>query len=374
MKIINQIVISLFLLFIGSISLFYILTDDRAFSESENRVLAQLPTFTWDKFISGNFTKEFETYLSDQFVHKDFWTGLKATTEKIALKKENNGIYFGKDGYLFERFTEPGKQFSSNINHLNLFAKNLQDVNMYVMIAPTSIEMYPEKLPKFAYSESQLSAITNIQEQLKASINWIDVYHPLSNSKHEPIYYQTDHHWTTHGAFIAYQAAANAMGFQPYTKDDFSIETVSTEFYGTYDAKANDFTTQPDEIELFQPKFEINYQVEFGDDTPPMDSLYARDFLQKRDQYALFLNGNHGKVIIRSSVNNGRKLLVIKDSYAHALIPFLANHFEEIHMIDLRYTHEKLDRYIEQEGIQDVLALYNIATFADDPNLIWLRQ
>lgn len=374
MKATNRILSCLFVLFIGGISLLYVFTEDRAFSETENRVLAQMPDFTWDKFIAGKFTKEFEAYLSDQFVKKDFWTGLKAATEKAALKKENNGVYFGKDGYLFERFPEPGKQLAANINHLNLFSDKLQGMNMYVMVAPTSIAMYPEKLPKYAYSADQLAAISAIKEQLNSSIHWIDVYNPLADFADKPIYYHTDHHWTTHGAFIAYEAAAKAMGIQPYAKEDFTIESVSKDFYGTYDAKANDFTIQPDSIELYQPNFDINYTVEFEDGTRALDGLYAWEFLEKRDQYAMFLNGNHGKAVIHSSVNNGRKLLVVKDSYAHALIPFLANHFEEIHMIDLRYTHEKLDVYMEQHDIEDVLVIYNIATFADDPNMIWLRQ
>ncbi|MBD7984152.1 hypothetical protein H9649_06135 [Sporosarcina sp. Sa2YVA2] len=374
MKVTNQILLSLFVLFIGGVSLTYVFTEDRAFSETENRVLAQMPTFTWDKFIAGKFTKEFETYLSDQFVKKDFWTGLKAVTEKVSLKKENNGIYFGKDGYLFERFPEPGKQFTANINHLNLFSDKLQGLNLYVMTAPTSIAMYPEKLPKYAYSADQLTALNTMKEQLNPSIHWIDIYKPLEDAKDEPLYYHTDHHWTTHGAFIAYEEAAKAMGLQAYTKEDFTIDQVSNKFYGTYDAKANDFTVTPDSIELYKPNFDIEYTVEFGDDTKNLDGLYAWEFLKKRDQYAMFLNGNHGKVVIHSTNKNGRKLLVVKDSYAHALIPFLANHFEEIHMIDLRYTHEKLDHYMEQQDIQDALVVYNISTFADDPNIIWLRQ
>lgn len=374
MKTTNRLLIIGFLLFIGSISLLHVTTEDRAFSASENRVLAQFPEFSWDKFLSGKFTKEFETYLSDQFVMKDFWTDLKAATEKVALKKENNGIYFGRGSFLFERFPEPGQQFNANIQHLNDFADKLQNTTVYAMVAPTSIAIYPNKLPKYAYTAHQLTAITAIRDQLDKSIHWIDVYQPLKEAKDQSIYYKTDHHWTTNGAFIAYQAAAQAMGIEPYTNDAFTIQTVSKDFFGTYDAKANDFTTKPDEIDVFLPKFDVTYSVEFGDDTPTMDSLYEWDSLNTRDQYALFLNGNHGKTIVHSSINNGRKLLVVKDSYAHALVPFLANHFEEIHLIDLRYTHEDLAGYMEQEGIQDVLVLYNIATFANDPNLIWLRQ
>lgn len=370
MKICNQILIGLFVVFIGSLSILHLFSEDRAFSESENRPLAQMPELTWKRLVSGNFTKDFETYLSDQFAKKELWTGIKASTEKALGKQENNGIYFGKNGYLFERFDKPGKQLSTNIGYINQFSAG----NKYVMIAPTSIGIYPEKLPKFAYTEAEKHWIDFVQQQLETSVNWIDVYHSLLESKEEPIYFKTDHHWTTHGAYIAYRNAASPLGFSAYGKDDYTVETVSKNFLGTYDAKANDFTVKADRIDMYKPKFDASHTVEFDDGTKTLSSLYAWDFLQKRDQYAFFLNGNHGKVVIRSSVKNGRKLLVVKDSYAHALVPFLANHFEEIHMIDLRYSREKLDSYMEKESIEDVLFIYNIATFAADPNLIWLNQ
>lgn len=374
MKIMNRILIGLFVLFIGVISVLHPLTKDIKFSESENRILAQMPELTWKRLVSGNFTKDFETYLSDQFFNKEFWTTTKAIADKTVGKKENNGIYFGKDGYLFERFKKPNRQITSNIDHVNSFSNKVGTVNKYLMIVPTSIEFYPEKLPRFAYSEGQRQWLDIIQQNLDSSISYIDVYDPLSDSKNEPIYFHTDHHWTTHGAYIAYQIAAESLGFQALKKSDFTVETVSNNFFGTYDAKANDFTVKPDQIDIFKPKFNSAYTVEFDDGTQSLSSLYAYDYLQQRDQYSFFLNGNHGKVVIHSNVKNGRKLMVIKDSYAHAMIPFLANHYEEIHMIDLRYSREKLDNYIEKEAIQDVLFLYNIATFSEDPNLIWLNQ
>lgn len=374
MKVMNRILIGLFAVFIGGISILHPLTKDVYFSESENRVLAQMPKFTWKQLASGNFTKEFESYVSDQFIKKGFWTGTKSVVEKAVGKRENNGVYFGKDGYLFERFEKPGEQLNSNVDYMNRFSGKIKGANTFLMLVPTSIEMYPEKLPRFAYTESEKYWMDVIQQLLNPSTTWLNAYNPLWEAKDEPIYFRTDHHWTTHGAFIAYQNAANAMGFQAFMKEDFTIETVSKNFFGTYDAKANDFTVKADKIEMYVPKFDVSYRVEFNDDTQVMDSLYAHDFLQKRDQYSFFLNGNHGKVVINSSVKNGRKLLVVKDSYAHALMPFLANHYEEIHMIDLRYYHEKLDSYIEKETISDVLFLYNIATFSEDPNLIWLNQ
>jgi len=108
--------------------------------------------------------------------------------------------------------------------------------------------------------------------------------------------------------------------------------------------------------------------------TDSSDSLYEYSYLNKKDKYSFFLNGNHSLVKIQTSVKNNRKLLVIKDSYAHAFIPFLVNHFEEIHMVDLRYYHDNVYTYIENYDLKEALFLYNVANFSTDKNMVWLHQ
>lgn len=374
MNIKNRIVIGIFLCFIGGIACLQLFLKDVHFSEAENRVLVQMPEFTLDNFTSGKFTSDFEKYLSDQFVNKAFWTGLKTSVAKATLKQENNGVYFGKDDYLLEKFEKPGAQLAKNTANISYFGEKEKSVSAYLMLVPTSVEIYPEKLPLFAHVESQKEVLDNIKQTVSDSIKWIDPYESLLQGKKDQIYFHTDHHWTTRGAYIAYRTAAKEIGFKPYELDDFNIETVSKNFYGTHYAKANDYTVEADEIEIFKPKFDVSYQVEIEDGQSTMNSLYEWDYLKRRDQYSMFLNGNHSKVKIASSVENGRKLLLIKDSYAHAMVPFLANHFEEIHMIDLRYYHESIYDYLEKNEIEDVLFLYNVTNFAEDTNLIWLRQ
>jgi hypothetical protein len=374
MNLMNRIVIGVFLIFIGVITCMHILSKDVSFSEAENRVLSDFPKFTMDRFIAGTFTKDFEVYLSDQFAKKEFWTGLKAKAEKGKLKKENNGVFWGKDGYLLERFEKPDDQLKKNMESLMYYTKKASDVSSYLMLVPTSVGIYPEKLPLFAQTENQEDVLAGIKHQLSGSIRWIDTYNALVQSKKEQIYFHTDHHWTSRGAYVSYKAAAKALGFTPYAEDEFAIETVSDTFYGTHYAKVNDHSIHADTIEIYKPKFDVSYQVDIEDGQATMDTLYDWSYLKKRDQYAFFLSGNHSNVKIKSSVKNGRKLVLIKDSYAHMMVPFLANHFEEIHMIDLRYYHGNLYHYLAQNEIDDVLFLYNIATFSQDPNLVWLRQ
>lgn len=351
-----------------------VLAEDTSFSQAENRWLAQVPELSWERVKSGAFTKDVETYLSDQFVNKRFWTSIKASAEKAVLRKDNNGVYFGKDGYLFEKFQTPTVQLDANSASLTRFLQNNKDANVYGLLAPTSVEIYPEKLPKFAPTDSETAAIDRVEKQVEGDIRWIDATSALQAAKDEPIYFRTDHHWTTHGAYVAYRAVLEQMGMTPYKKEDFTIRTVSNSFKGTYDAKANDPSIPTEPIDVFEPKFQVAYDVDIDDGRSEMDSLYAWEFLKKRDQYSVFLGGNHRAVNIRSTVKNGRKLVLIKDSYAHSLVPFLANHFEEIYMVDLRYDHRNMTQVMKEKGINEILFVYNIANFAEDQNLIWLRQ
>lgn len=373
-KRLNSIIIGVFAVFVGGIACMNLLAVDETFSQAENRPLMQFPVFSMDKMISGEFSKDIETYLSDQFVHKRFWTSVKATAQKAVLKKDNNGVYFGEDGYLFEKFDSSSEQLDDNSESISRFLEKTKGVSVYGLLAPTSIELYPEKLPKFAPTASESDAIQRVEGRVEGEIGWIDAASALKEEKEQPIYYRTDHHWTTHGAYIAYRSAIEEMGMEPLSADEFTIQTVSENFRGTYDAKANDPTVAADEIDVYLPKFHVSYDIDIDDGQSKMESLYAWEFLDKRDQYSFFLGGNHRAVTIHSHVQNGRKLMIIKDSYAHALVPFLANHFEEIYMVDLRYDHRNMAQVVKEKGIQNVLVVYNIANFAEDQNLIWLRQ
>jgi hypothetical protein len=369
----NKLIIVIFLSFIGGIGLWNVMAEDMRFSKQENRMLSPMPTFTVSSFFSGDFTKEFEEYSSDQFVWKNFWTGLKAHTERVALKQENNGIYFGKSGYLLEEFEKPREQLQSNLNNIQYFTNKAEDITSYLLLSPTSVEIYKEKLPLFASSYSEKEIIDLARRQIEDSLSFLDVYNTLLSKKNEHIYFRTDHHWTMRGAYYAYEVAAKAMGFTPFKMDDFSIEMVSKDFYGTYYSKANLHDVKPDQIEIFHPNFDVKYSVQY-EGSKRSSTLYNRDYLSEKDQYAMFLNGNHSLIKIQSNIQTGRKLAVIKDSYAHAFIPFLANHYEEIHVLDLRYYHMNIYEYLKKNELHEVLFLYNIANFSKDTNLIWLLQ
>lgn len=362
----------LFIIFIGGLFIMNVLGEDATFSEQENRFLAQKPSLNWKDFKSGKFTSEYETYISDQFPFKNQFVGVKGKMDRVIGKKENNDVLFGNDGYLLERFINEGERLDKNIKLMNTFAEQENMTYIYSLLAPTAIEIYQEKVPKYVSTLSQKETIFYIAEKQSPKIEMINVFEPLLNAKDQQIYFKTDHHWTMRGAYYAYVAAAKQMNFEPLSQNDFQIETVSESFRGTLYSKATAYDHDPDIIELFIPKKEPEVTVTYEDGTET-STMYTLEYLDKKDKYSLFLDGNHTLVKIETNANTGRTLAVIKDSFAHAFIPFLANHFDEIHVLDLRYYKGSVSAFMNDEDLSEVLFLYNLPNFNKDTSLGFLR-
>jgi hypothetical protein len=365
----NKVLTITMLSYLAALLLLFAITPDRDFSEAENRMLQKMPDCTWESLISGKFNLAAENYLSDQFPGRDAWVGLKSAIELLLLKKDNNGVYFGRDGYLLPMMEGINMAtLGENMETINRFAETFPG-QVCFLPAPSAAQILQEKLPPFAAPREQLELQKTVEEQLAPGIHLIDAPSALAAHKGEYIYYKTDHHWTSKGAYYAYVEAGKALGYNPLELNDFIIEQVSDDFYGTLYSKSGHRFARPDSIQLFLPNKEQSCQVEYEYEKRTTASLYAMDWLQKKDQYAVFLGGNHALVRITASNETGRKLLVIKDSYANSMVPFLINHFDEIHLIDLRHFNSDLRSYIEQHGLGEVLFVYNTTSFAGDPSI-----
>lgn len=365
----NKIIVAVFLVFLISIGTLSVIIPDKRFSEFENRMLAKPPKFSLKNLISGRFTDKFEEYITDQFPLRDFWVAVKCDIERLSLKTNNNEIYFGKDGYLLEDYKRTNEQLLSNINSINTFSKAVPNIKTYFLLAPNSVKVYEDKLPLFASPYNQLETIEKVEQQLYQNVNFINVYPEMINKKNEYIYFKTDHHWTMRGAYYAYRELSNKLDIKAYSINDFNSEIIDKSFYGTFYSKANNIHISPDSIEIFTPKLDNKYKVEYIDTDKSSDSLYEYNHLDKKDKYSIFLDGNHALMTINTNIKNGKKLVVFKDSYAHSLIPFLANHYEEIHVIDLRYYKLNFYDYIKQNNINEALFLYNINNFSQDESI-----
>lgn len=369
-----------FFAFLGLLTAGSILMPRKAFSETENRYLARFPELTWETVKNGDFGMDYETYLSDHFPFRDTWIGFQAAAEKLLLKKEINGVFLGKDGYLIEALypedLDP-ENCKKNLDTLTDFSLRqaglLGEAHVRVLLAPSSSEILTEKLPAHASPLSQ-SSVTDALKQAGLSPMLVPAKEALLEEKETfPLYYKTDHHWTSHGAFTAYEAWAESAGLTPFSRSDFAIETVTEDFSGTILSRLN-IPAEPDSIQLYKPKNEPEWSVYYDGNSEPVHSLYAMDALDTRDKYRVFLDGNHGFTrIVNPRAEGTGKLLVIKDSYAHSFVPFAALHFPEVIMIDLRYFNGKAGELIRTQNVTDVLILYQIPGFLKDRNISRLR-
>lgn len=360
----------LLLLFISIFAVLHVLATDRSFSESENRMLKQLPHFSLKGLLSGDFTADFEKYVSDQFVFRDFWIGAKTDADRLLGKKESNGVYLGTNGYLIQDVIPPAEEdLREKIEAIHSFDQATPEMQKYVMLVPTAAALYKDKLPKYAIIGDQEAYLKKVKQWLSPNIRFIDVFPSLYAERDQPIFYKTDHHWTTQGAYVGYLELCRQMGLIPQNEEDFNIKQVTDEFFGSLYSKSGFRHVQPDRLELYLPNDQENHTVTYVDEEKTTDSLYAMEQLLRKDKYAVFLNGNHARIHIKTANPSGRKLLVVKDSYANSLIPFLLKHYSEINVIDLRYYEEDLASFVNEQGIQDMLLLYNANTFFEDPSI-----
>ena len=371
--------VMVFLLIIFGLSIGNLAYPERTFSEKENRYLAVKPEFTWRSLYSGSFSGDFEKYTTDQFIYRDTWTEVKALCEIARLKRDNNGVYIGSDGYLLGKYQESDinkVRLEENINYLVGFvdkiSKQLGQNKVSVVIVPMSSSILKDKLPPFAYGFDQDAMIDSIKT--RTSRSFVDIRQALRENSHQYIYYKTDHHWTSLGAYIAYDKWCRSIGEEPVPLSSLDIREVTSEFYGTYYSKANLYTISPDSISIFVPKNEAAYRVIYNAGEREEDTLYNLSYLTKRDKYSLFLNGNNPLVKIETHVGNGRNLLIVKDSFAHTFAPLAALSFETVHMIDLRHYNMSLSQYISDNNITDVLVLYSTMNLSTDANLHKLNK
>lgn len=159
------------------------------------------------------------------------------------------------------------------------------------------------------------------------------------------------------------------MEFTPNKMDAFNTKQITNSFYGSLYSKSGFRNIAPDSIELYEQKKANKYKVEYSDENKTTTTLYAMENIKKKDKYTIFFNGNHPLIKIQTDNTNGKKLLVVKDSYANSLVPFLLPHFSEIYIVDLRYYTDNINMLIQKNKINDMLILYNGNTFFEDSSI-----
>lgn len=377
--------IAVFAAAILALALLSLFWPDKGFSETENRYLQQKPQFSMDALVSGAFTSKYDTYLSDQFPLRDRWVELKTTADILQLRQDSNRVYFGKDGYLVEKFDVGdidqallGKNQERLIQFVEKYEALLGNGRVKVMLVPSAGQILKAKLPPFAPAYDQEGIYGPLQERLGTG-TVLPLEQVFADHSEEYIFYKTDHHWTVDGAYVGYRAWAQSMDILPWEKDQFTVELLSSQFYGTVQAKVG-IRVQPDEMYRYLPAIPMDYRVRYDLAEEREDSLYELSALETRDKYTVYLDGNHALAEIEAASadpafdGTGRRLLIVKDSFAHSFAPFAANHFEKTVMVDLRYYNGSIEELARQENITDVLLLYQAVNFAGDVNLSKLTR
>ena len=361
-----------------------ICTPDRLFSEYENRILASKPDFSLKDLFDGSYTEDYETYVTDQFVERDRWIFIKTMTDVLLGKKEINGVYLAKDKTLIEKHVpedikpEVAAQKLALLQRLMEWQEGRENGALHIILVPTADNILADKLPDHAVYYEQQELLEQVQEMAGSCA--IDVTDSLQAHREEYIYYGTDHHWTTRGAYYGYLTWAEAVGVTPVSYD---VQTVSTDFLGTLHSKTN-LPVKPDTIEAYLPVVLRKIQGSGASDGGAMqvyydfseegrDSLYEEKYLETKNKYGYFLDDNHPFIRIETGAQDpaaeGKKLFVIKDSYANCLIPFLTEHYETIYVLDLRYYKAPLFSLLEECGAEenmDILVLYNVIHFIEE--------
>ncbi len=368
----------IFAIILVALPLITAFSEKKSFSETENRELAKFPSFSIDSIMDKSFMNGFDAYISDHFFGRDFWVQIKSNLELLTLKKENNSILLTKNNTLVEELKEPDqRKLSQNIDGILTFKENNPEAKIYAAVAPTSCDLYSDLLPYGKKVWNQSEQIKSFYSSIQSVAYPIDLYSTLLSNKEQYIYYNTDHHWTTLGAYYAYRQIATSLDFKPYEKNQFDIEHATNDFYGTYSSKSN-ISVEGDTIDIYtlaQAESKVTEVIiNNGKELKSYDSLYFREWLSKKDKYSVYLGQVQPEVTIKTNVHNNKKLLIFKDSFAHSLVPFLSLHYSEIKLIDLRYTNQNYRELANISDYDSVLLLYNIESITHDSTLSTLAD
>ena len=352
-----------------------IINSPNEFSELENRKLSQMPILSLKSYIDTSFSSDYEKYINDQFFLRNNWIDLKSRIEYLLGKRENNDIIFGKENYLFKKFTTfNDEMLENNLNSIITFTNNYnKEVDFFII--PNSYAIYDELTPRYLPLVDQLSLINSINSYLSLKsndhINTINVAEELLKNKDDYIYYKTDQHWTSYGAYLAYLTYMDYLGLEIVDINNLEKITINN-FLGTYYNRSKYFKADSDFITYYNI---LGLHIEI--DGKEKLSLMDLDKFKGSDKYSAFLWGNNGLTkAINENISEERKgssILIFKDSYANSFIQFLSYNYEIIDIIDLRYFKESIRNFMKDKDYNEILIMYSFNNLSTDINIRRLK-
>lgn len=349
--------------------LWTLIAKDKTYSEVENRMLAQKPELTWNNLISGKFMTDMEDYITDQFFLRNQWIEIKTVEDIVIGKRESNGVYIGKGGYLLEIQDEPDNEnIIKTSQAIADFSAKHSDLNQVMTLVPNAAYICDQLRPIAAPVHDQSEEISLVRDTVGDALTFVNLTDTLKAHKTEGIYYKTDHHWTSLGAMYAYEALIPALKIEN-ASTDYTAYPVTHDFQGTL-ASTSGFTSSKDTINIYvYNDSSLDSLVTYVEEETKTASIYDSSALEQKDKYEVFFGGNHMRVDIQTPKAPERTLLILKDSYANCFVQFLLPYYNNIIIIDPRYYYDDLDKLISDKNVTDILYLYNVSTFVDDTSL-----
>lgn len=371
----EKIFLGVFVTVIAAVQGAFWLVPHESVSEKEKRVLRQPPKFSLARVADGRFMEQAEAYLMDHFPGRESLVGANAYLKQTEGLNAVGEITRGQRDWLIAApLVDDRKQFNQNLSALQSFLETAGKPAA-AMIVPTTGAVETAMLPRLHLPYPDEALLRTIQERLASTADWCDVLGAFrTHSAPERLFYRTDHHWTTEGAYTAYglwcaETNRERMPETTYTK------TEVPDFYGTSYAKSGLWATPPDTLEVWETDAPVTVTVQDDNGKAPVtqDSLFFWEHQTEADKYPIFLDGNHGRVTIETG-NEGGRLLVLRDSFAHCLAPFLTAHFSRIDLIDLRYFKKQtVSSYLEENPPDEILLCYGLDSLMTDRSIAQIK-
>lgn len=350
----------LFFLIILIIPAFTLLGEKETVSYNENKTLAEFPKLTFESWKNRSFMNGMADYFSDHFILREDFIKFKNRIETLIGKNEINGVY-EHNGCLVQTFKDTDYTLTDrSIASLNKLKSKNPDTPFYFMPVVTAQEKFKNELPEYLNLDSESEYIDYCFDKLNG-VEGIDVSREICETEYA--FYRTDHHWTTSAAYSAYLKASEYLGFTAVKNASF--KTVTDEFNGTLYSKTLNDDIAYDSIAVYES--DTDFELTVKDESH--NSLYFEEFLKEKDKYSYFLSGNHGICTVENqNIGNSKKLLIIKDSYANCFVPFIAEHYSEITLVDPRYCSHTQIKAVNPSDYDCVLILFNVSGFSQEQN------
>ena len=359
----------LFCLAIFAVPVLFFMQPEKDYSELEKRYLAEAPAFNKKGLVNGEFTEKLGSYVADHFPGRELFVGINSYYDLFSGRQGTKDYFLTGDGRLFTRPIEANLHtLNSNLESINEFARTLSkteaDIPVSLMLVPSSGAVlldnheYPDKeIISYAYDRVETGCV--------------DLFSAfLSGSDPSELYYRTDHHWTSEGAFQAACAYRSSLGLPCLNREDYTMQSYKP-FYGSAYSSSGLWLTEPDELELWYSGNVVQVTNETG---AVNQSVFYPERLEEQDKYQVYLDGNHSLVRIENlslKSEDRRNLLVIRDSFSNSLGCFLADVYSKVILVDLRYYKLPLTDLL-LEDIDEVLIEYSVDNFVHDTNLAFL--